>query len=373
MVEHHGERLIEPFRWGLVPWYAEDRKGAARLINARSETVEQSPAFRTSFAKRRLIVPAAAFYEWHRVDGRRDPFAIRRHDGNPMALAGVWAIWRDPDTGERVYTCSILTTVPNDLVSRIHNRMPVILDPADWDLWLSEDARPHGPAQAPLPRTRRGPRRVPGLTGRQQRPQRGSRAAGTGRVTALDVPSDALVLLIGAAGSGKSTLAARHFPPEAILSSDAYRAAVSGDAADQSATDAAFERLQADLDQRMRAGQLTVVDATNVQGWARRRLLASRSSPWPPGAGDRAGHPARGEPAAERGAGGSAGAGAGRSAPGSGPSPIGPAARRGGLCRRRRPLRPGRSGGAQDPDTTKCPEGTAPDPLMQSPESSPGP
>lgn len=140
VVEHHGERLIEPFRWGLVPWYAEDRKGAARLINARSETVEQSPAFRTSFAKRRLIVPAAAFYEWHRVDGRRDPFAIQRHDGNPMALAGVWAIWRDPDTAERVYTCSILTTVPNDLVSRIHNRMPVILDPADWDLWLSEEA-----------------------------------------------------------------------------------------------------------------------------------------------------------------------------------------------------------------------------------------
>jgi putative SOS response-associated peptidase YedK len=140
VVEHHGERLIEPFRWGLVPWYAEDRKGAARLINARSETVEQSPAFRTSFAMRRLIVPAAAFYEWRRVDGRRDPFAIRRHDGNPMALAGVWAIWRDPDTGERVYTCSILTTVPNDLLSRIHDRMPVIIDPADWDLWLSEDA-----------------------------------------------------------------------------------------------------------------------------------------------------------------------------------------------------------------------------------------
>ncbi|MGH2463759.1 MAG: SOS response-associated peptidase [Candidatus Limnocylindria bacterium] len=140
VVEHHGERLIEPFRWGLVPWYADDRKGAARLINARAETVESSPAFRSSFAKRRLIVPAAAFYEWYRTDGRRLPFAVRRRDGEPLALAGVWAVWRDPETAERVYTCSILTTVPNDLVSPIHNRMPVILDPAAWDLWLSDDA-----------------------------------------------------------------------------------------------------------------------------------------------------------------------------------------------------------------------------------------
>ena len=118
VVEHHGERVIEPFRWGLVPWYADDRRGAARLINARSETVETTPAFRTSFAKRRLIIPAAAFYEWHRADG--PPRAVRhrrRLDGDPMALAGVWAVWRDPDTGERVYTCSILTTVPNALVS----------------------------------------------------------------------------------------------------------------------------------------------------------------------------------------------------------------------------------------------------------------
>jgi len=137
VVEHHGERVIEPFRWGLVPWYADDRKGAARLINARAETVETTPAFRTSFAKRRLLVPAAAFYEWHRVDGRREPFAIRRLDGDPLALGGVWAVWRDPETGERVYTCSILTTVPNALVSPIHNRMPVILDPDTWDTWLS--------------------------------------------------------------------------------------------------------------------------------------------------------------------------------------------------------------------------------------------
>jgi predicted kinase len=92
-------------------------------------------------------------------------------------------------------------------------------------------------------------------------------------VTALDIPSDALVILVGAAGSGKSTFAARHFPAEAILSSDAYREAVSGDASDQAATDEAFERLEVDLDQRLLSGKLTVVDATNVQPWARKRLL----------------------------------------------------------------------------------------------------
>jgi protein phosphatase len=93
-------------------------------------------------------------------------------------------------------------------------------------------------------------------------------------VTVLDLPGDALVLLVGIAGSGKSTLAVRLFPADAILSSDTYRAAVSGDPADQSATDEAFDRLRSDLDRRLAAGALTVVDATNVQGWARRELLA---------------------------------------------------------------------------------------------------
>jgi len=94
-------------------------------------------------------------------------------------------------------------------------------------------------------------------------------------LTAVDLPSGALVLLIGPAGSGKSTLAARHFSSAQILASDDYRAAVSGDARDQSATGQAFRLLHADLERRMAAGELTVIDATNVQGWARRRLLAA--------------------------------------------------------------------------------------------------
>jgi len=145
VVEHHGERVIEPFRWGLVPWYAEDRKGAARLINARAETVETSPAFRTPFQRHRCIVPADAFYEWRRhrdpATGRvvrSEPFAVRRDDGELLALAGLWSSWRDPESAARLYTCTILTTDPNGLVARLHDRMPVILDPGDWDAWLAD-------------------------------------------------------------------------------------------------------------------------------------------------------------------------------------------------------------------------------------------
>ncbi|MGZ6371817.1 MAG: SOS response-associated peptidase [Candidatus Limnocylindria bacterium] len=149
VVEHHGERTVDAFRWGLVPFFAKTAKEGARLINARAETVERSPAFRSSFARHRCIIPADAFYEWRRerdpVTGRTvrsEPFAVRRSDGEPLALAGLWSSWRDPDTAIRLYTCSILTTDPNELVARLHDRMPVVLDPADWDAWLGESTAP---------------------------------------------------------------------------------------------------------------------------------------------------------------------------------------------------------------------------------------
>lgn len=149
VVEHHGERVVDAFRWGLVPFYAKTAKDGARLINARAETVETSPAFRTAFARHRCIIPADAFYEWRRERDpatgrtiRSEPFAVRRSDGEPLALAGLWSSWRDPDTAARLYTCTILTTDPNELVARIHNRMPVVLDPTDWDAWLAEGTSP---------------------------------------------------------------------------------------------------------------------------------------------------------------------------------------------------------------------------------------
>lgn len=145
VVEHHGDRTVDAFRWGLVPFFADTPKGAARLINARAETVETSPAFRTSFARHRCIIPADAFYEWRRQRDpatgkviRSEPFAVRRSDGEPLAIAGIWSSWSHPGTAEPLYTCSILTTDPNELVARLHDRMPVVLDSADWDAWLSE-------------------------------------------------------------------------------------------------------------------------------------------------------------------------------------------------------------------------------------------
>ena len=145
VVEHHGERVVDAFRWGLVPFYATSAKDGARLINARAETVERSPAFRTAFARHRCIIPADAFYEWRRQRDpatgrtiRSEPFAVRRSDGELLALAGLWSSWRDPDTAARLYTCTILTTGPNELLARIHDRMPVVLDQSDWDAWLAE-------------------------------------------------------------------------------------------------------------------------------------------------------------------------------------------------------------------------------------------
>lgn len=149
VVEHRGERTVDAFRWGLVPGWSSSRRGAARLINARAETVETTPAFRTAFERRRCIVPADAFYEWRRVMApgatrplRSEPFAIRRTDGSPMAFAGLWATWRDPATPEPLHSCTIITTVANEAVASLHERMPVILDPDDWDAWLAASAAP---------------------------------------------------------------------------------------------------------------------------------------------------------------------------------------------------------------------------------------
>lgn len=147
VVEHHGERIVDAFRWGLVPVYADSPRGAARLINARSETIETSPAFRTAFERRRCLIPADAFYEWRRHRDpqtgrtiRSEPFAIRRGADEPMAFAGLWASWRDPATAERLQTACIITGPPNELVARVHDRMPVILSTEDWGTWLAEDA-----------------------------------------------------------------------------------------------------------------------------------------------------------------------------------------------------------------------------------------
>lgn len=137
-------RALGTFKWGLVPSWAKDPAVGNRMINARAEGIEIKPAFRSALDRRRCLIPADAFYEWQRrttADGRNAgklPFAVRRRDGQPMAFAGLWEVWRDPDNPEAdpLRTCVIITTAANDLMAPIHDRIPVVLDPADWGQWL---------------------------------------------------------------------------------------------------------------------------------------------------------------------------------------------------------------------------------------------
>jgi putative SOS response-associated peptidase YedK len=122
-------------RWGLVPPWADDPHIGNRLINARAETVATKPAFRRAFREYRCLILADGFYEWQRQGRHKQPFHIRMSDGRPFAFAGLWEHWDAPD-GSPVESCTIITTTPNDLIGQIHNRMPVILAPEDYDLWL---------------------------------------------------------------------------------------------------------------------------------------------------------------------------------------------------------------------------------------------
>jgi len=128
-------RELSLMRWGLIPSWAEDASGAARMINARSETAATKPAFRDSMKDRRCLIPADGFYEWVRTGKAKQPFCFEVNQGQLFAFAGLWDRWKDP-SGHWVKSCSILTTTPNAVVSAIHDRMPVILDRVAYDLWL---------------------------------------------------------------------------------------------------------------------------------------------------------------------------------------------------------------------------------------------
>lgn len=128
------------FKWGLVPRWAKDPSIGNRLINARAETVAEKPSFREAFTRRRVLVPSEGFYEWQRQGtGRKRPFYFRMRDGEPFAIAGLWERWEGG--GELLETCTLLTTEANSLLSPYHDRMPVILRPEDYDLWLDTEVR----------------------------------------------------------------------------------------------------------------------------------------------------------------------------------------------------------------------------------------
>lgn len=132
-----GERSLDLLRWGLIPHWAKDATIGARLINARAENLSDKPAFRDAFGRRRCLIPADAFYEWRDRTRPKQPYAIRRRDGEPMAFAGLWENWRAAD-GNWLRSCTIVTTAANPLVAPLHDRMPAILEEADYPLWLGE-------------------------------------------------------------------------------------------------------------------------------------------------------------------------------------------------------------------------------------------
>ena len=122
-------------RWGLIPSWAKDPSVAASTINTRSETAGTKPAFRDALKYRRCLIPADGFYEWQRTGKAKQPYCFEVNDGQLFAFAGLWDRWKDA-SGRTVETCSILTTTPNTVASAVHDRMPVILDPDSYDLWL---------------------------------------------------------------------------------------------------------------------------------------------------------------------------------------------------------------------------------------------
>ena len=140
-------RTLGTFRWGLVPSWSKSATGGPKMINARAEGIDTKPAYRSALGRRRCLLPADAFYEWQprtKPDGRaagKLPYAIRLRSGQPMAFAGLWEVWRDPDDkdGDLLRTCTIVTTRANEVMAPIHDRMPVVLDPADWGTWLDRD------------------------------------------------------------------------------------------------------------------------------------------------------------------------------------------------------------------------------------------
>jgi putative SOS response-associated peptidase YedK len=135
-------KLFERVHWGLVPSWAKDPSIGSRMINARAETLDEKPVFRTALRRRRCLVPADGFYEWRKEPkGGKTPMYIRMKTGEPFAFAGLWDEWHSPD-GSVLRSCTVITTSPNDLMKPIHDRMPAILPREDYPRWLAKEEQP---------------------------------------------------------------------------------------------------------------------------------------------------------------------------------------------------------------------------------------
>ncbi|NJL10231.1 MAG: SOS response-associated peptidase [Calothrix sp. SM1_7_51] len=142
------KREFQLLRWGLIPSWSKDQSMGSKLINARSETVTEKPSFRDAFKRRRCLVLADGFYEWQKQSGNKQPFyfCIENENAKPFAFAGLWSKWQSPEE-QQVYSCTILTTEANSLLISVHDRMPVILAPEDYDLWLDPKVQTSEPLQ----------------------------------------------------------------------------------------------------------------------------------------------------------------------------------------------------------------------------------
>ncbi|KPQ05198.1 MAG: hypothetical protein HLUCCA12_15715 [Rhodobacteraceae bacterium HLUCCA12] len=144
VVSRDGSRHYGPMRWGFIPrWYKHPTDGPL-LFNARGETLANKPAFAEAARRRRCLIPATGFFEWTHEGEERLPWFIRRADGAPMVMAGIWQVWNGPE-GARVATCAIVTCAATGDIAQLHDRVPVIVGPEDWALWLGEAG--HGAAR----------------------------------------------------------------------------------------------------------------------------------------------------------------------------------------------------------------------------------
>jgi putative SOS response-associated peptidase YedK len=131
-----GQVSLDPLRWGLIPYWCQDPKGGRKPINAKCETVHKLPTFRDAYRRRRCIVPVDGFFEWKAIKGKpKQPYAI--------AISGLWENWKDPASGEWIRTFVVITTDANELVAEVHDRMPLIIAPADYERWLGDEHDPH--------------------------------------------------------------------------------------------------------------------------------------------------------------------------------------------------------------------------------------
>jgi putative SOS response-associated peptidase YedK len=143
VIPNTGDNILTMYKWGLIPSWSKDPSIGDRMINARAETLSEKPSFRNALRRRRCLILADGFYEWKQVPSSKSkqPVFIQMKDGRPFAFAGLWEIWSAPD-GSEIRSCTIITTQPNSLVESIHNRMPAILTPENYSIWLKVGDQP---------------------------------------------------------------------------------------------------------------------------------------------------------------------------------------------------------------------------------------